>query len=101
MNSDDVKFRFECLKRSRVAKHEVLSRVLRRKVSDGKWFESEGFVGADRSDILPALSRIKKLRERLREKEINQDEGKCEFLLHFPDVEVGYDTRKQLHYLIV
>jgi hypothetical protein len=101
MSDDDVRFRFECLKRSRVAKHEVLSRVLRRKVSDGKLFESGGIARAERDAISPALMKIKALRERLDDKRIKDDEGKCDFLLHFPDVEVGYDKRKQIHYLIV
>ena len=101
METCDLRFRFECLNRTRVAKHEVLSRVLRRKISDGKWFDLGGYVRMDRDKIAPGISKLQSLRRRLSEAGIEEDEGKCAFLNHFPDVEIGYDERKQNHFLIL
>lgn len=100
MGNGEHKFRYECLHRSRVAKHEVLRRVLRRKISDGKWFDLGGYCTIDREDIAPALKKLQSIRSRLNQVGVSGDEGRCEFLDHFPDVEIGYDDTKQSHYII-
>lgn len=93
-------FRYECLGRSRMAKHEVLSRVLRRKVT-GKWLDGAGFIYVQREEITPALRTLRLLREKLNDESVRSDEGTTAFLEHFPDIDVGYDKRKKIHFVVI
>lgn len=101
MTKARVNYRYECLKRSRLAQHEVLSRVLRRKISDGRWYEPDGFLKLDRHELSLALEKLRLLRERLNSEQVKLSEGETGFLAFFPEVEVGFDPRKKCHFVLL
>jgi len=99
MNSA-AQYRYECIRRTRIAQHEVVSRVLRRKVSDGKWFDKRGLVPLDKAAKMRAVDFLQGQRAKLHWPEVLADEGSEAFLTHFADMEVGYDEHKKCHFLI-
>lgn len=88
--------RFECLKRSRMAKHNVLKRLLQRKISDGRWI---GFDDAPSNLKLKnqAISLIANYRKQLDCGKGNYERVALNELCD--QVNVGYDYRQQLHFI--
>lgn len=89
--------RFNCLKRTRMAKHEVLERVMNQKISDGKWVGLGDDEGRKHT-LKQALQVIKECRTRFKlgnfVLECNED-----ILHYFPEFQIGYDYTKKLHYV--
>lgn len=89
----------ECLKRSRMAKHEVLERLLLRQIPDGKWVY-------DKTDSIPmehalqvAKFTIQMSRARLDIKRVRQAIGDEELLNYFPELVIGYNYQKRVHFV--
>ena len=87
--------RFECLRRSRMAKHAVLSRLLLRKISDGRW------VGLDEFKDITARNKAISLIANYR-KQLDCSKGSYErtSLNALCDkLRVGYDYRQKIHFI--
>lgn len=91
---------FQCLKRSRVAKHEVIERLLFRKIRDGQWFASNQDSDHKASEIKSALRTIQMSRSRLENDEVKRCLGTEALLNHFPELTVGYDYRQGVHFVL-
>lgn len=91
-------FVYQCLKRSRMAKHEVLERLLLRKIKDGKWVKRDDGV-ASFKDAAPAIEVIKASRSRLEIEAIKRCLGTEMLLEYFPELVVGYDYGRGVHYV--
>lgn len=91
----------QCLKRSRMAKHEVLEKLLLRKISDGKWVFDEAGETCQKSALENATALIKLSRSRLDVSEVRQSLGCDSLLQYFPEFEVGYDYARRFHYVSV
>ncbi|GGZ83243.1 hypothetical protein [Paraglaciecola chathamensis] len=90
--------RFYCLFRSRMAKHEVIERLLARNISDGQWHTGE----YDEADFLTkqklALAEIRKCRKRY----INRTQKENVTIIklaEYPELKVVYDESLNGHYI--
>lgn len=88
--------KYECLKRTRLAKHEVLERLFQRKIGDGKWC-GLGEGESRKNKIKYAVSIFNQLRGRYQTKNILKDNGTPKLNQHFPELDVGYDYRNSVH----
>lgn len=90
---------FKCLKRSRIAKHEVIERLLFRKISDGQWCLSS-LQGEDQtSGVESALKTIQLSRSRLENEHVRRCLGSEKLLSYFPELTVGYDYVEGVHFV--
>jgi hypothetical protein len=77
-----------------MAKHSVLERILERKISDGKW-KGLGEGKARQKNLSKALNVVSRCRLRYQ----NEIRQMGESLLDFPEIEIGYDYKKNLHFM--
>lgn len=87
---------YQCIKRSRIAKHAVLERLLLRKVSDGQWAVAGNSVPS-KLDVMPAIDLLKRCRERLNQLDVKRNMGTEKLLEHFPELVVCYDYSRGVH----
>jgi hypothetical protein len=91
----------QCLKRSRMAKHEVLEKLLFRQISDGKWVFDEADDPCSISALENATAFIKQSRSCLDVREVRQSIGCAALLQYFPEFVVGYDYQNRVHFVCV
>lgn len=89
-------FVYQCIKRSRIAKHDVLERLLTRKISDGQWTLDEK-AKATLQDLAPAIELLKRCRQRLQLLEVMRCIGTEKLLGYFPELVVRYDYSRGIH----
>ncbi len=90
--------RFYCLFRSRMAKHEVIERLLTRNISDGQWHRDK----YDESDFISkrklALAEISKCRSRYIAW-AEKPNGTVVNLSSYPELQVAYDEILNGHFI--
>lgn len=88
--------KYLCLKRSRMAKHEVIERLLLRKIPDGKWLTEESITS---DELTKAIEAIKSARSRLNAMELKTPCDWNKLQTYFPEFEVGYDYALGVHFV--
>lgn len=89
-------FVYQCIKRSRIAKHSVVERLLTKKISDGHWTLADKSK-ATLQDLAPAIDLLKCCRERLERLEVKRCIGTEMLLGYFPELVVRYDYSRGIH----
>jgi hypothetical protein len=88
--------KFECLKRSRMAKDDVLVRVLKRKISDGHWV-GLGEHHKQSVNFKKALQVIGRYRELFIQNKLVADIKPLHEICD--ELYVGYDYIRKIHYI--
>lgn len=90
--------RFYCLFRSRMAKHEVITRLLERNISDGEWHRGDCEEPVFLAKRNLALAVIRKCRQRY----MNAVKSKKEAMVKpalYPELKVAYDEVLNGHFI--
>lgn len=91
-------FVYQCIKRSRIAKHAVVERLLTRKISDGQW-TLDNKSKATLQEVSPAIDLLKRCRARLNQLEVMRCIGTEKLLGYFPELVVSYDYSRGIHFV--